>query len=220
MTVVRELARQLDSWRALLPHPLQWNDQDKFDFPASDPTHRRPNEPLFSVDSGPTPINREYNLDVVTAQLRTRFYYARFMLYRPLLYKALHFPELMTADDANCCALAIKSACLWPLTMAPPKNKKRLIPHLFTWTQNFLDILLILRMCTVNDCLRSIVEEGGVVGRQEVELSIRLMLEWIRDVKQVDGIAEWSWGIFEPLYGQEPAQQRDLGISADVDFRG
>lgn len=32
------------------------------------------------------------------------------------------------------------------------------------------------------------------------------------------GIAEWSWGILKPLYGQELAQQRGLSISADVDF--
>lgn len=204
MAVVREMVRQLDSWRALLPRPLQWSDSDKFDFPASDPTNRRPNEPLFSVDQGPIPIGHKYNLDVVTAQLRTRFYYARFMMYRPFVYKALHFPELMTPDDANCCALAIKAACLWPLSMAPPKNKKRLVPHLFAWTQNFMGILLILRMSTVNDCLREIVQEGGVVGRQEIDMSIRLMLEWVRDVRQVDGIAEWSWAILEPLYAQPP----------------
>lgn len=203
VAVIREMIRQLDSWRALLPRPLQWSDNDKFDFPASDPSGaRRPNEPLFSVDQGPIPIGHKYNLDVVSAQLRTRFYYARFMMYRPFVYKALHFPEVMTADDANCCALAIKSACLWPLAMAPPKNKKRLVPHLFAWTQNFMGILLILKMCSVNDCLRTIVDEGGVVGRQEIDISIGLMLEWMRDVKQVDGIAEWSWGILEPLYAQ------------------
>ncbi|KAI7521247.1 hypothetical protein KC317_g22158, partial [Hortaea werneckii] len=165
VAVIREMVRQLDSWRALLPRPLQWSDNDKFDFPTADPNSRRPNEPLFNFDPGTIPIGHRYNLDVVTAQLRTRFYYARFMMYRPFVYKALHFPELMTADDANCCALAIKSACLWPLSLSPPKNKKRLVPHLFAWTQNFVGILLIFRMCNVNSCLSTIVDEGGVVGR-------------------------------------------------------
>ncbi|KAI7673426.1 hypothetical protein KC319_g5056 [Hortaea werneckii] len=201
VAVIREMVRQLDSWRALLPRPLQWSDNDKFDFPTADPNSRRPNEPLFNFDPGTIPIGHRYNLDVVTAQLRTRFYYARFMMYRPFVYKALHFPELMTADDANCCALAIKSACLWPLSLSPPKNKKRLVPHLFAWTQNFVGILLIFRMCNVNSCLSTIVDEGGVVGRQEIDLSTQLMLEWVRDVRQVDGIAEWSWNILEPLYG-------------------
>lgn len=120
------------------------------------------------------------------------------MMYRPFVYKALHFPELMTAEDRNCCGLAIKSALLWPISLAPPKNKKRLVPHLFAWTQNFMGILLILRMTTVNDCLKSVCEE--YVNRDELQETIRLMLEWVRDVRQVDGIADWSWSILEPLY--------------------
>ncbi|KAK5108758.1 hypothetical protein LTR62_007818 [Meristemomyces frigidus] len=201
VAVIREMVRQLDSWRALLPRPLQWSDSDRFEFPASDPLSRRPNEPLFGPDQGPIPIGHRYNLDIVTAQLRTRFYYARFMMYRPFIYKALHFPEIMTPDDCNCCALAIKSACAWPLAMSPPKNKKRLVPHLFAWTQNFMGILLVLKMCYGNEFLRQVVDEGGVVGRGEIEETVGLLLEWMRDVRQVDGIAEWSWEILEPLYG-------------------
>lgn len=198
MHVIRELARQLDSWRALLPRSLQWSDQEKFDFPIADPNVRQPNEPLFSPDQGPIPINHKYNLDVVTAQLRTRFYYARFIMYRPFVYKALHFPDQMDQDDVSCCALAIKSACLWPIAMAPSKNKKRLVPHLFAWTQNFMGILLVLRMTTENDCLRDICESQ--VSLEDIEQTMRLMLEWVRDVKQLCGIAEWSWRLIEPLY--------------------
>lgn len=201
MAVVRELARQLESWRSLLPRPLQWRDSDKLDFPNADPATRRPNETLFSPDQGPVPIGHRLNLDIMIAQLRTRFYYARFMMYRPFVYKALHFPELMTVEDRNCCALAIKSALLWPISLAPPKNKKRLVPHMFAWTQNFMGILLILRMTTENECLRSICDEH--VNRDEVQQSVSLMLEWMRDVKQLDGIAEWSWGLLEPLWSSD-----------------
>nr|POE79322.1 hypothetical protein CFP56_07387 [Quercus suber] len=196
--VIREMARQLDSWRALLPRPLQWNDAEKFNFPSLDPNSRQPNDSLFTIDQGAVPIGHQYNLDIVTAQLRTRFYYARFMMYRPFVYKALHFPELMTSSDTHCCALAIKSACLWPLAMAPPKHKKRLCPHLFAWTQNFLGILLILWMSTENEYLKGICEDQ--VDRSEIDATIDLMLEWVKDVKQMDGIAEWSWKILEPLY--------------------
>lgn len=198
VTVIREMARQLESWRSLLPRPLQWQDSDKLDFPNVDPSGRRPNEPLFSPDQGTVPIGHKFNLDIVTAQLRTRFYYARFMMYRPFVYKALHFPERMTPDDRNCCALAIKSALMWPISLAPTKNKKRLVPHLFAWTQNFLGILLILRMTTENECLKSICEDH--VDPDEVEKTVALMLDWVRDVKQVDGIADWSWSIVDPLY--------------------
>ncbi|USW51869.1 hypothetical protein Slin15195_G051880 [Septoria linicola] len=198
VTVIREMARQLESWRSLLPRPLQWQDIDKLEFPNTDLGGRRPNEPLFSTDQGPVPIGHKYNLDLVTAQLRTRFYYARFMMYRPFVYKALHFPELMTPDDGKCCGLAIQAALLWPMAMAPPKNKKRLVPHLFAWTQNFLGILLVLRMTTENECLKQICDEH--VNRDDIQSTIASMLEWFRDVRQVDGIADWSWRILEPLF--------------------
>lgn len=177
---------------------MQWTDHDRLEFPSSDPNLRRPNEPLFSHDQSAVPINHRFNLDVVTAQLRTRFYYARFLTYRPFVYKALHFAELMTSEDIKYCALAIKSACLWPVSLAPPKNKKRLVPHLFAWTQNFMGMLLILRMTTVSDSLRTICESH--VSQEEVQKSVTLMLEWMRDVKQLDGIAEWSWRILEPMF--------------------
>lgn len=119
-------------------------------------------------------------------------------MYRPFVYKSLHFPELMTTDDENCCALAIKSTCLWTIAMAPPKNKKRLVPHLFAWTQNFVGILLILRMTTENECLQRICENQ--VNMQDIQNTASLMLDWIKDVKQMDGIADWSWRILEPLY--------------------
>jgi hypothetical protein len=192
------MSRQLESWRSLLPRPLQWQDSDKLDFPNIDLSSRRPNEPFFSPDQGPVPINHKNSLDLVTAQLRTRFYYARYVMYRPFIYKALHFPELMTTEDANCCALAIKSALLWPIAMAPPKNKKRLVPHLFAWTQNFMGILLILRMTTENECLMRICEDQ--VNREELEQTVAMMIDWVRDVRQMDGIAEWSWRVIEPLY--------------------
>ena len=192
------MARQLDLWRALLPRPLQWLDSDFLDFPNIDSTNRRLAGPLFAPDHGVISIKHRYNLDIVTAQLRTRFYYARFNLYLPFIYKALHFSELMTHDDTDCCALAIQSACLWPISMASPKDKKRLIPHLFTWTQYFISILLILKMTEENDCLRRICHEK--LDPERMEITVSLLLEWLRDVKEIDGIAEWSWGILEPLF--------------------
>jgi hypothetical protein len=193
-----EMDRQLDSWRSFLPIHLYWLDNDMFDFPNGDPTRQRLTGPLFSPDQGPVPVGHNYNLDVATALLRTRFYYARFMMFRPFIYKALHFPELMTSDDASCCAFAIRAACLWPLSMAPPKNKKRLVPHLFTWTQSFVELLLVLRMARGNSVLRQICDER--LSEDDLQKTTTLLLDWIRDVKQVDGIAEWSWTILEPIF--------------------
>jgi hypothetical protein len=120
------------------------------------------------------------------------------MVYRPFVYKALHFPELMTANDANCCALAIQSCCMWPVSIAPPKTKKRLVPHSFSWTQNFMGILLILRHTQENGVLGKICDEH--VNPDDMKRTVTLMLDWMRDVKQVDGIANWSWRILEPMF--------------------
>ncbi|KAG8630423.1 hypothetical protein KVT40_002042 [Elsinoe batatas] len=196
--LINELARQLESWRTYLPQALQWSDADTHSFPNVNPLARRQPSPLFTVQDNGEPVTHRYNLDIVTGHLRTRFYYARYMIYRPFIFKALHFPEAMTPDDASYCALAIQSACMWPLAMSPCKNKKRLVPHLFTWTQNFVGILLIMRMTSESECLRRICEER--VNMRDMQLTVGLMLEWIADMKEVDGIAEWSWGLLEPLF--------------------
>jgi len=198
VAIIRELAHQLETWHSMLPPPLQWQDSNKLGFPNVDPSGHRSKETLFSSDREHALIAYDYSLDLVTAQLRTRFYYARFLIYRPFVYKALHFPELMTVEDAQCCALAINAALSWPIAMAPPKSKKRLVPHLFAWTQNFMSILLILRMITESDCLAEICE--GQVDSHELQESVSLMLEWVRDVRQVDGTASWLWRLLDPLF--------------------
>lgn len=105
------------------------------------------------------------------------------MLCRPFVYKSLHFPKLMT-DDANCCVLGIQNCCLWPVSMATPKNKKTLVPHLFTWTQNFLAILLIIHMTQDNESLRQICEDQ--VDPENMKRTATLMLKRIRDARQLD----------------------------------
>jgi hypothetical protein len=57
---------------------------------------------------------------------------------------------------------------------------------------------LILRMTQENGVLRQICEEQ--VNGEDLKRTATLMLDWMRDVKQVDGIAEWSWGILEPMF--------------------
>jgi hypothetical protein len=65
-------------------------------------------------------------------------------------------------------------------------------------TQNLIGILLILRMRHENDCLARICAER--VNPEEISRSVGLMLDWIRDMRQVDGIANWGWTVLEPLY--------------------
>ena len=62
---------------------------------------------------------------------------------------------------------------------------------------------MILRMTTENECLQRICESQ--VNQDDIQKTVGLMLDWIRDVKQLDGIADWSWRILEPLYSARPA---------------
>jgi hypothetical protein len=103
----------------------------------------------------------------------------------------------MTADDRVKCAFAIDAACLWPLSLAPPKNKKHLIPHLFSWTQNFLAMIFVLRMCRTSRCLSDVCHERGV-AEDDRESAISSMIRWLEDVRQVDEIADWSIRLLGP----------------------
>lgn len=192
------MGRQLDAWRSLLPRSLQWLDSDKFGHPTGDPTDHRLPAPLFTPYEGGTPITYKANLDILTAELRTRFYHARFMLYRPFAYKVLHFPALVTEEDASCCVFAIQAACSWPILMVPPRGKKRVVPHLFTWIQNSIGVLLILRMTRDTEVLQRIC--AGRVSDEEIESTTVLMLNWLDDSRQVDATAQWAWTILEPIF--------------------
>ena len=85
--------------------------------------------------------------------------------------------------------------------MAPPKLKKRLVPHLYTWTQNYLGMLLIFKAMYVSNYTLRICRER--VGDERIRETVSLMLDWIRDTQQVDGTAEWGWKIVEPLFAHD-----------------
>jgi hypothetical protein len=195
--IVQELIHQLDLWRATLPQKLQWNDSDRFDFERVDPLSTDLLSCSFSTSRNLGPGEIDHNTDIVVAQLRTRFYYARFSICRPFIYKALHLPHLMTADDRARCALAIDAACLWPLSLAPPKIKKHLVPHLFSWTQNFLAMMFVLRMCRSSHLLSDVCREASI-AEDHLESAISSMARWLEDVRQLDGIADWGMRVFGP----------------------
>ncbi|KAM0719004.1 hypothetical protein Q7P37_004909 [Cladosporium fusiforme] len=144
--LVHELAHELECWRLTLPSRLQWSDDRKFDFTEIDPTSDLSRTNFFNL----------------ATHLRTCYYQARFLVYRPFIYKALHQPALMTPSDRYHCAFAVEAACHWPMSLAPPKNKLHLLPHLFSWTQNFLAILLILKFCMNQGPLSNICQENGL----------------------------------------------------------
>lgn len=175
--VISELARQIDEWRTQLPRLLQWLDASRYEISDA------------RIDS---PI------ELGNSQLRSRYYYARFMIYRPFVYKALHFPNQMTEEDNHHAAACLEACLFWPISLDPARMRKRLVPYLFAWTQNFLGVLLILRMTTVDRTLRAIATTH--LDSAYVEKTVHLLLDWFRDMRQVDGMAEWSWNILSNLY--------------------
>lgn len=100
----------------MLPPDLQWAEDDPTSFPTpqssnvgnfrqsvdpSLPASFSQNLPLFYVDLDSEPVHYPYAYDIQVALLRTRFYYAKYMVYRPFVYKALHTPDQMTTEDAQ-----------------------------------------------------------------------------------------------------------------------
>lgn len=194
--IVQELDRQLETWRLQLPSRLQWTEADIYS--AEDTGTIQDTD----AEAGASPSQKsqlnQVGAEILAAELRARFYYAQFILGRPFIFKALHFAEFMNDQDAEYCAQAIRSACLWPAVLSPARHQKRLLPHLFTWTQNFIAILTILWMSRRNDCLGQICREK--LDEEWVERMVGQMLFWIKDIKQIDNIAEWSWHFLQPLF--------------------
>lgn len=114
---LKELASRLTQWRGMLPRELQWSEEDSAGYPTPQqttgsgfgqaldpqlsPQQSHTGRPLFSSDLNSEPVHYPYLYDLQVALLRTRYYYARYMVHRPFVYKALHFPEQMTQEDAE-----------------------------------------------------------------------------------------------------------------------
>ncbi|CAL3964274.1 unnamed protein product [Diplocarpon coronariae] len=223
-SALNQVAAQLTQWRGLLPRDLQWAEDDPASFPSPqtrtrnsrsvgsfhqsvDPNlsaaaqHGQPNTQLFSSDLKREPIRYNFVYDVQVAILRTRYYYAKYMVYRPFVYKALHFPGLMTQEDAQGAAECLRSCLKWPLAMSPPSRHKRLIPYMFCWSQTFLSILLIFHLTHHNPMLRDIrAQLCGPRFEADFDVSVAIMQDWIRDLKAVDPLALWCYKILQPIY--------------------
>jgi hypothetical protein len=217
---LNQLASSLTQWRGMLPREIQWAEDDPAGFPAPqtagsynqplDPNLAQQQQaqsptPLFSIDLDSEPVHYPYAFDIQVALLRTRYYYAKHMVYRPFIYKALHFPEQMTQEDAQGAAECLRSCLKWPLTLSPPSRHKRLVPYLFCWSQNFLGILLIIHLTQHNSMLRDIrAQFCGARFEAEINESVELMIDWIRDLRDCDPIAMWCFKILQPIYHLEP----------------
>jgi hypothetical protein len=124
-STLKQLASQLDQWRGMLPVKLRWPEDDPTVYPPLDQPPQHSYDPrssldpslpgppsfpdaLFSADLDNPPRHLPYVYDIQVALLRTRYYYAKYMVHRPFIYKALHFPEQLTQEDAEGVADCLK----------------------------------------------------------------------------------------------------------------
>jgi len=116
-SAIKQLSAKLAQWRGLLPHQLQWSDSSPISFqipqsanpdsfnqsldPSLSPTVNNSGFAIFTADLDSEPTFYPYIYDVQVALLRTRYYYTKYVIHQPFVYKALHFPEQLTEDDAR-----------------------------------------------------------------------------------------------------------------------
>ncbi|OMP84332.1 hypothetical protein BK809_0000339 [Diplodia seriata] len=195
--VIAELLHQLDGWRTMLPPELRWDDSAR----ASYATVAADTEAATASSTAPSPVH----VDILLAQLRCRYYYARFTILRPYLWRALHAPPgalaLGPAAVLDGFVGAVDAMLQWPVAYEPVAGKKRLIPNMFAWSQSFLMFLLVLRVVRANKVLMALCEER--LGEGRVEESVVVMVGWLRDTRRLDGVAEWAWRTLEGMYGLE-----------------
>lgn len=203
--VLGEMSRQLEAWRNALPSSLRWVDMYpplvSPDIDLLDPRDARDDQaqsPQGSTQRGTKAINSESGLELIKAMLQARYYHAQGTLHLVSVYRAIHHEQPISADNAGGFVAAIRSACDLSFAIEPLRGKKRLVPHQFTWIQSFTGSLLILRVVSDNSQLRALCQ--GAMPEGQIQRAESIMLGWLRDMIQIDGIAKWSWQILEPVY--------------------
>ncbi|SPQ19261.1 edcc0b2d-fe98-43bb-93e0-629f6b3950e8 [Thermothielavioides terrestris] len=225
---IRQLALQLEQWRGMLPAHLRWHEDSLESFPNSGEevcntalftpaaTPVSPAIPtaqpapasavtarfMFTTDLDAPPPRYPYVLDIQAALLRSRYYYTKYLIHRPFLYKALQHPDAVGNDDAVGAAECLKACLKWPVAMSPTCRHKRLVPCSFFFTQNFFGILVLLHLSTTVPILRRI--RSTLCGeRFEIDAAetVGLYLDWLRDLHVVDASTQWHWEIIKAIYG-------------------
>jgi hypothetical protein len=101
----------------------------------------------------------------------------------------------MTDNDRKRCVLAVRTAFLWPSCLLPLQDKKHLLPHLFSWTQTFLSMALLLRACRLFGSFEGFGDESGEM-QERVERSVDLLIAWLEEIRHEDGVADWGLRVF------------------------
>ena len=227
LIILRQLALQLQQWRGVLPAHLRWQEDTPGAFPntngatytaalftpastplspampTSQPAAPTATTPLmFTTDLDAHPSRYSYVLDIQVALLRSRYYWTKYLIHRPFVYKALHHPDAMVHDDAVGVAECLKASLKWPVAMSPTCKHKRLIPCSFFFTQNFFGILVLLHLSTTVPILRQI--RSTLCGERfelDVGETVGLYLDWLRDLKAIDTGVDWHWEVVKVIYG-------------------
>jgi len=95
---IQELSQQLHNWRTHLPPAIAWNDNDSIE------------ATVYSPQAGADPRTRNVVDFKITlnAALRTRYKYAEYLIWRPYIFRALHYPHALLEYDYECCSKAFK----------------------------------------------------------------------------------------------------------------
>lgn len=141
-TALKQLAESLTQWRGMLPRDLQWAEDDPAAFPSPQPPpvpafgqsvdpslspQASSQGPLFITDLDVEPVHYSFVYDIQVALLRTRYYYAKYIVHRPYVYKALHFPEQMTQLDAEGVAECLRVSFAHLLFLVYANDDPRLV---------------------------------------------------------------------------------------------
>ncbi|KAL3422158.1 hypothetical protein PVAG01_06314 [Phlyctema vagabunda] len=203
--IMQELSAQLDAWRSHLPAIIAWEEDRDEDVEMADTDmhiHREATTPVDPASTGKIDFK-----SILSSSLRTRYKYAKFIIWRPYVYQVLHFPSNATEHSYVCCQKAIKAYCLWPLTFATFQPQRRLIPHLYEYTHTFFTILILVHVSSFSPILGPMLQSPPVA--QEIELSITLYLGWIRDMKSVHPVARWCWHLLKGIYKDHQLVRED-----------
>ena len=60
-------------------------------------------------------------------------------------------------------------------------------------------MIFVLRMCHKSDYLGDVCKENGIT-EEFIESTISSMIQWLEDVRQVDGVADWSMSVLGPAF--------------------
>ncbi|KAH8893819.1 hypothetical protein GQ53DRAFT_99644 [Thozetella sp. PMI_491] len=201
---IGSLNQQLEQWLGMLPAYLRWQQDTPGAFPDPAPrAHPAAIAPalMFTTDLDAPPAAYPFALDVQVALLRSRYYYTKYLIHRPFVYKALHYPDSLTNDECLGVAACLKACLKWPIAMSPTSKHKRLVPCVFFWSANLLGILVLLHLSRGVPVLLEI--RSTLCGdRFELDAgeSVGLYIDWLRDLKSIDASSAWCWDVVQSLY--------------------